>query len=202
MDIVNMKPNKLATMINDELKKDTSLSINKVCEKLGLKASSVKTKFRRSGYIYNKELRMYEKVLIPPTKFEEVSQVQDKVNTNTIQTQANDKPRETVDMALNNNIGKTIPNTVEPLTESEILAIRKLLKQVQDNDKPVQVQGNFEVNYKYGDDEKITRNIKVSKNLNEQFLEFTKTLPPGTRILDVYNTMFEEFLNKYFKNVK
>lgn len=47
MDISNIKASELATIINNELKKNTSLSINKVCEKLGLKASSVKTKFRR-----------------------------------------------------------------------------------------------------------------------------------------------------------
>ena len=191
MNVVNMKVGKLATIINDELKKDAELSINKLCENLGLKASTVKTKFRRNGYVYNKELRMYEKaptemnnnnleVQVQDNDTNNINQQQEKGepmpiqllsddNINIQQAQANDKPRETVDMALNHNIGKTIPNTVEPLTESEIMAIRKLLKQVQDNDnnKPNTIQVNTEICK--GD--VVTINMKIYENTNKKWQE-------------------------------
>ncbi|MGL5191441.1 MAG: hypothetical protein ACRC7S_17505, partial [Cetobacterium sp.] len=63
MDISNIKASDLATVINNELKKKPNSSVNKVCEGLGLKSSSVKTKFKRAGYIYDQERREYLEVM-------------------------------------------------------------------------------------------------------------------------------------------
>lgn len=56
-----MQIEKLVQLINLELKKDSSISVNKICNKLQLRQSTVKTQLRNNGYSYNAELRQYTK---------------------------------------------------------------------------------------------------------------------------------------------
>lgn len=56
-----MQIDKLVQLINLELKKDSSISVNKICNKLQLKQSTVKTQLRNNNYSYNAELRQYTK---------------------------------------------------------------------------------------------------------------------------------------------
>lgn len=175
MDITNIRASELAMMINKELKKKSTLSVNKVCESLGLKASSVKTKFRRAGYIYDQEQRQYLEV-----QYEE----QPTNNIEPIENHADGS-----ESNFNNSGGINSPLKVEPLTDGEITAIRNLLLQAQD-------KGKFEISYKHSNDDIITRNIKLSKELNTRLLQFIAKLPPH-RLLDLYNTIFEQFLDKY-----
>lgn len=56
-----MQIDKLVQLINLELKKDSSISVNKICNKLQLRQSTVKTKLRNNGYSYNAEQRQYTK---------------------------------------------------------------------------------------------------------------------------------------------
>lgn len=56
-----MQIEKLVTLINLELKKDTNISVNKICNKLQLKQSTVKTQLRNNGYSYNVQQRQYTK---------------------------------------------------------------------------------------------------------------------------------------------
>ena len=56
-----MQLDKLVQLINLELKKDSSISVNKICNKLQLRQSTVKTKLRNNGYSYNAEQRQYTK---------------------------------------------------------------------------------------------------------------------------------------------
>lgn len=51
----------LVEYINIELKRDTSTSVNKIIAKLGEKQSTVKSKLRRGGYVYNADGREYTK---------------------------------------------------------------------------------------------------------------------------------------------
>lgn len=56
-----MQIEKLVTLINLELKKDSNISVNKICNKLQLKQSTVKTQLRNNGYSYNAQQRQYTK---------------------------------------------------------------------------------------------------------------------------------------------
>lgn len=56
-----MQIDKLVQLINLELKKDSSISVNKICNKLQLRQSTVKTQLRNNGYSYNAEQRQYTK---------------------------------------------------------------------------------------------------------------------------------------------
>lgn len=56
-----MQIDKLVQLINLELKKDSSISVNKICNKLQLRQSTVKTQLRNNNYTYNAEQRQYTK---------------------------------------------------------------------------------------------------------------------------------------------
>lgn len=57
-----LETEQLVTYINIELKRNVKLSVNKVCDKIGIKQSTVKSKLHKSGYFFNADLRKYEKI--------------------------------------------------------------------------------------------------------------------------------------------
>jgi hypothetical protein len=61
MDFNNISIEKLVEYINMELKKDKSISVNKLCDRIGIKKSTLKSKMMRGSYSYNAELRQYAK---------------------------------------------------------------------------------------------------------------------------------------------
>ena len=61
MDINNMDIEKFVQFINAELKKDKTISVNKLCDKLSVKKSTLKSKMSRGNYSYNADLRQYVK---------------------------------------------------------------------------------------------------------------------------------------------
>lgn len=60
VNINNMDIKQFVIFINKELKKDKSISVNKLCDKLGIKKSTLKSKMSRGNYSYNADLRQYE----------------------------------------------------------------------------------------------------------------------------------------------
>lgn len=58
-NINNMDIKQFVIFINRELKKDKSISVNKLCDKLGIKKSTLKSKMHRGNYSYNADLRQY-----------------------------------------------------------------------------------------------------------------------------------------------
>lgn len=51
----------LVEYVNLELNKDKKISVNKLCDKIGIKKSTLKSKMGRANYSYNAEKRIYEK---------------------------------------------------------------------------------------------------------------------------------------------
>lgn len=60
VNINDMDIKQFVIFINKELKKDKTISINKLADKLGIKKSTLKSKMSRHGYEYKHELRQYE----------------------------------------------------------------------------------------------------------------------------------------------
>ena len=59
MDFNNISIEKLVQYINIELKKDKTISVNKLCDRIGIKKSTLKSRMSRGNYSYNPELRQY-----------------------------------------------------------------------------------------------------------------------------------------------
>lgn len=62
VNINNMDIKQFVIFINKELKKDKTISINKLADKLGIKKSTLKSKMSRHGYEYKHDLRQYQLV--------------------------------------------------------------------------------------------------------------------------------------------
>ncbi|MDM0825072.1 hypothetical protein [Clostridium perfringens] len=62
MEIKGLSVEQLVDYINKELQKDEKLGINKLCDREGLKNSTVKSRLNRNGYKYNSEERKYHKI--------------------------------------------------------------------------------------------------------------------------------------------
>lgn len=61
MDLNNISIEKLVQYINLELSKDKNISVNKLCDRIGIKKSTLKSRMTRADYSYNAELRKYVK---------------------------------------------------------------------------------------------------------------------------------------------
>jgi len=61
MDFNNISIEKLVQYINLELSKDKNISVNKLCDRIGIKKSTLKSRMTRADYSYNIELRQYIK---------------------------------------------------------------------------------------------------------------------------------------------
>lgn len=57
----NISTEQLATLINTELQKDKNISVNKLCDKVGIKRSTFKSKMKRGNYVFDEKLRKYVK---------------------------------------------------------------------------------------------------------------------------------------------
>ena len=62
MEIKGLSVEQLVDYIKKELQKDEKLGINKLCDREGLKNSTVKSRLNRNGYKYNSEERKYYKI--------------------------------------------------------------------------------------------------------------------------------------------
>lgn len=64
MELLKMDIEELVIIINKALEEDKELSVNKWCNKVGVKKSTLKSKLSRGKYIYNSESRSYSKKYI------------------------------------------------------------------------------------------------------------------------------------------
>lgn len=62
MEINKENIDKLVQYVNIELKKNSKSSVNKICDKMGVKQSTFKTWVHKAGYSFNIETREYTKV--------------------------------------------------------------------------------------------------------------------------------------------
>lgn len=61
MDFNNISIEKLVQYINLELSKDKNISVNKLCDRIGIKKSTLKSRMTRADYSYNIDSRQYIK---------------------------------------------------------------------------------------------------------------------------------------------
>ncbi|MGG5463545.1 hypothetical protein [Clostridium sp. B9] len=61
MELLKLDIEELVNTINKALEDDKELSVNKWCDKVGIKQSTLKSKLSRGKYIYNSKLRSYSK---------------------------------------------------------------------------------------------------------------------------------------------
>ena len=79
MELLKLDIEELVNIINRALEEDKELSVNKWCDKVGIKQSTLKSKLSRGKYIYNSKLRSYRKKAITSIELE-IKQEKEEVN--------------------------------------------------------------------------------------------------------------------------
>ena len=79
MELLKLDIEELVNRINRALEEDKELSVNKWCDKVGIKQSTLKSKLSRGKYIYNSKLRSYRKKAITSIELE-IKQEKEEVN--------------------------------------------------------------------------------------------------------------------------
>jgi hypothetical protein len=103
MDFNNISIEKLVQYINLELSKDKNISVNKLCDRIGIKKSTLKSRMTRADYSYNIDLRQYAKDNTTNNTTEvlqEVAVAKDDVTSNT--TELNNIDIDKLNLLLNN----------------------------------------------------------------------------------------------------
>jgi len=103
MDLNNISIEKLVQYINIELSKDKNISVNRLCDKIGIKKSTLKSRMTRADYSYNIELRQYIKDTIKSNVTEVLQEVAvAKEDTTSNITGLNNFDAEKLNLLLNN----------------------------------------------------------------------------------------------------
>lgn len=173
-----MQIDKLVQLINLELKKDSSISVNKICNKLQLRQSTVKTQLRNNGYSYNAEQRQYIKNTQKNNEnIKEIAVTKIEPKTDIIQRDNKD-----IDInKLNELIGM-----IEPLKEV-IEQYNKSKTIVEVNPIELRPKAVTEVKQKL---------FKIDVNVLEQWDKFIAG-HKEYKVQQLISLALEEFINKY-----
>lgn len=173
-----MQIDKLVQLINLELKKDNSISVNKICNKTGIKQSTVKTQLRNNGYSYNAELRQYTKDI--PKDNDNINEVA----VTEIEPKTDDIQRYNKDIDINSL--KELIDLIEPI-KAIIEEYNKSKTIVEVNPIQIRPKAIKEVKQKL---------FKIDVNVLEQWDKFIAD-HKEFKVQQLISLALEEFINKY-----
>ena len=173
-----MQIDKLVQLINLELKKDNSISVNKICNKIGIKQSTVKTQLRNNGYSYNAELRQYTKDI--PKDNDNINEVA----VTEIEAVMKDIQRYNKDIDIS-KLNELI-DMIEPL-KAIIESYNQSKNIIEVNPIEIKVKAVTEVKQKL---------FKIDVNVLEQWDKFIAE-HKEYKVQQLISLALEEFINKY-----
>lgn len=173
MNFNNISIEKFVQYINMELQKDKTISVNKLCDKIGIKKSTLKSRMTRANYSYNIESRQY---------------TNDSTTSSRIQAQQ--------------EVAVTKDNTTEVNTENKVILLDQfeveklnllisnldaLLKLVEKNDTTSSITINS------------NKTRVTSLRINEEVYDLIKdrAARDNISISDIVNRALMDYLNNY-----
>lgn len=210
-------------LLNNELKKDSTISVTKLCKKLGLVKSTIIDRFTKAGYKYNHDIRQYvnntdiiQNDNNSKTSESAVNQVNPKqfiqknIKSITSESTVNKMDSKQIIQNDNKSIIHKQPNNISEITEEqikgllELLEIKDRLKElIQNNNKNII---NLDLHELRIDKSKFNgelkgRLIKVYENINDDWIKFCKA-NGQFKMQDLYSMALLEFMYKYKKDVE
>ena len=185
MEIKGLSVEQLVDYINKELQKDEKLGINKLCDREGLKNSTVKSRLNRNGYKYNSEERKYYKITNSNSKSNTNNDTNSIAKINTKKKIKNDNSIEKIkdekDTKDNTNI----------ITNDILLDLMQNIKRLEDRlDK-------IEKNTK--DNTKVITKRNIKNNIG--YMNIKNTKDTTTKSIRLYTEVKAE-LDKYIEEHK
>lgn len=209
-------------LLNDELKKNTEISVTRLCKQFGLAKSTVIDRFTKAGYKYNHDIRQYVKktdIIQNDNKSKKSQSTVDQANSNhVIQNDSKSIISESVINQVDSN--EVIQNNTKSIIHKksnipeissdqikgllELLEIKDQLKElIQNNNNNINNIDLYELRIdksKFNGDLK-GRLIKVYENVNVAWIKFCKA-NAQFKMQDLYSMALLEFMDKYKKDVE
>lgn len=183
MDINNISIEKLVQYINLELKKDKTISVNKLCDRIGIKKSTLKSRMSRGNYSYNIVLRQYV-TSNTTSNIEAVAVIKDDITSNITEIQqevAVPKEENTNNILLLNHFD------AEKLDQL-LSNLDGLLRLVERKDNTSNITG-----LRSGDNR--TTSLRIDTGLFEKAKQ--KAKDNDMSVGEILNRSLEDYLNNY-----
>ncbi|ELC8426431.1 hypothetical protein QYB63_003102 [Clostridium perfringens] len=203
MEIKELSVEQLVEYINKELQKDEKLGINKLCDREGLKSSTVKSRLNRNGYKYNSEERKYYKITngnIKSNTNNDTNSI-DKINTkkkikndNSIEKIKDEKDTKDNTNIITNDILLDLMQNIKRLEDR----LDKIEKNTKDNTKVI-TKRNIKNNIGYmnikNTKDTTTKSIRLYTEVKaelDKYIEEHKEV----KVIDIVSFAILEYINK------
>lgn len=191
LDLEKLSVEKQVEFINDQLKNLPNMSVNKVCQKFGLKESTIKTRFGKANFKFDVVKRKYIK-----ETHEEVLQsinVDETVNMEIAATKTDKNLKDDGELL---EIKKTLEEVKELLEmKSKIKEVIKLYEEIE---VAPPKDNKLEIDRGIFADDLTNRVMRVYTNVNVMWQEFCKD-NKQYKMQDLYSQALYEFIEKYKK---
>ena len=203
MEIKGLSVEQLVDYINKELQKDEKLGINKLCDREGLKNSTVKSRLNRNGYKYNSEERKYYKITNSNSKSNTNNDTNSiaKINTkkkikndNSIEKIKDEKDTKDNTNIITNDILLDLMQNIKRLENR----LDKIEKNTKDNTKVI-TKRNIKNNIGYmnikNTKDTTTKSIRLNTEVKaelDKYIEEHKEV----KVIDIVSFAILEYINK------
>lgn len=200
MEIKELSVEQLVEYINKELQKDKKLGINKLCDREGLKSSTVKSRLNRNGYKYNSEERKYYKITNVNIKSNTNNDINSIDKINTKKKIKNDNSIEKIKDAKDNTNRITNDILLDLMQNIKMLEDRldKIEKNTKDNTKLI-TKRNIKNNIGYmnikNTKDTTTKSIRLYTEVKaelDKYIEEHKEV----KVIDIVSFAILEYINK------
>jgi len=216
MDINKLDIEQLVKYVNLELKKNSNLSVNKLCDNLEIKRSTLKTKLHKENYFFDANNRSYEKneatiaindsmkVVIKNDDTNKSKNIS--INNDTVKgVIKNDDANKLKDISINDDaMKKVISNNDNDMTsshqiKSNLMELAKNYEKIMlliNSDKSMNNGITIELPVETTDNYRTT--VRINNVVWENFKEFCVQNKMFTQ-RDLLSMALTEYLNKYKK---
>lgn len=216
MNITELNIEQVADLINNALKENKGVSVNKICDTLGIKRSTLKSRISRGGYSFNVDKNRYELIITRERLKRNTNKTtEDTAKGSTIKTtdkateySTKDKEHNVIDNTTNKTIkhiaehttiktidgdteGSTIQTTETKLTiEERVTALERAVKMLEGKGR--KSKGITITNTKETTVKSIRIYTEVKKRL-DQYIADHKEI----KVIDIMSSAIIEYIKKY-----
>lgn len=199
MEIKELSVEQLVEYINKELQKDEKLGINKLCDREGLKNSTVKSRLNRNGYKYNSEERKYYKntngnIKSNTNSIAKINTKKKIKNDNSIEKIKDEKDTKDNTNIITNDILLDLMQNIKRLEDR----LDKIEKNTKDNTKVI-TKRNIKNNIGYmnikNTKDTTTKSIRLYTEVKaelDKYIEEHKEV----KVIDIVSFAILEYINK------
>ena len=209
MNITDMKIEEVADLINNALQENKGVSVNKICDTLKIKRSTLKSRLTRGGYSFNADKNLYENI---NAKYDVCNNTEKPSGRNTrddIKSHTNKDSEQNAEVIKNSNNDKNtkqlVVDNTKVIKEYELRdntkrTLEKIAEQVTNN-KNVKKITIEELEKRVIELERVVSVLEGKKKKINNRVAVVNTADTTTKSIRLYTEVKEE-LDKYIEEHK